>query len=498
MKLKILAPLALLLTLVASRAADRPNIVFIFSDDHAWQAISAYGSNRNETPHIDRLADEGMRFDRCLVPNSICGPSRATVLTGTYNHINGFIDNSGCRFDGSQTTFPKLLQGAGYQTAIIGKWHLGSEPTGFDHWQVLPGQGQYYNPKMILNGENMREMGYVTDIITERSLDWLKKRDPERPFLLMCQHKAPHRNWSPNVTKLNHDGGKPYPEPPTLFDDYSGRGSGEKNQDMSLAKTMHEGDLKLKTTSAIPKSVRDEWNAYYGPRNEAFLKANLKGKDLIRWKYQRYMHDYLACISSVDDGIGEILDYLKESGLEENTIVVYASDQGFYLGEHGWFDKRWIFEESLRTPFLVRWPSVIKPASVSKEIVSNLDFAPTLLEAAGVSVPERVQGHSLMPLFKGQTPDEWRKSFYYHYYEFPGVHSVPRHYGVATDRYKLVHLYKPDDYWELFDLEKDPHEMKNVFDDPEYASARRTLEKELARLRDELKVPEKDPKGTRK
>ncbi|MGJ8726244.1 MAG: sulfatase family protein [Roseibacillus sp.] len=479
-------------------AKEQPNIVFIFSDDHAYQAISAYGSNRNKTPNIDRLAKEGMRFDRCLVTNSICGPSRATIMSGTYNHINGFVDNAGCKFDGSQVTFPKQLQANGYQTAVIGKWHLGSSPTGFDHWQVLPGQGQYYNPKMILNGEDVREKGYVSDIVTDLSLEWLKeKRDPSKPFLLMCQHKAPHRNWSPHVDKLDHDNGKPYPEPETLFDDYSGRGPGERNQDMSLAKTMHEGDLKLKINSSIPKSVRDQWHAYYQPRNEKFLAANLEGEELVRWKYQRYMHDYLACIASVDDSVGKLLDYLDESGLGENTIVVYSSDQGFYLGEHGWFDKRWIYEESVRTPLLVRWPDVIAPGSVNKDIVSNLDFAETFLEAADIPVPSHMQGQSLLPLFKGETPEDWRKSFYYHYYEFPGVHSVPRHYGVITDRYKLVHLYKPDDYWQLFDLQTDPHELKSVFEDPSYAETRKTLEKELTRLRTELKVPKKDPRGTR-
>ena len=363
---------------------ERPNIVFIFSDDHAYQAISSYGSNRNKTPHIDRIGEEGMRFDRCLVPNSICGPSRATVLTGTYSHINGFIDNAGCRFDSSQVTFPKLLQAASYQTVMIGKWHLGSEPTGFDHWQVLPGQGQYYNPKMIRNGENIREKGYVTDIVTDLSLEWLEKeRDPSKPFLLMCQHKAPHRNWLPNVTKLNHNGETPFPEPPTLFDDYSGRGPGAREQDMSIAKTMHQWDLKLIVKPDIPKSVRQEWNDYYVPRNQKMEEAQLEGDDLVRWKYQRYMHDYLACISSIDDNVGRVLDYLDESGLAENTIVVYASDQGFYLGEHGWFDKRWIYEESLRTPFLVRWPGVIQAGAGEQESCFQCRFCRDLFGGRG-------------------------------------------------------------------------------------------------------------------
>jgi len=478
--------------------ATPPNIVFIFSDDHAWQAISAYGSKLIQTPNIDRLAREGMRFDRCLVPNSICGPSRATVLTGTYNHINGFWDNSGCRFDGSQTTFPKLLHAANYQTAMIGKWHLETDPTGFDFWQILPGQGQYYNPPMIRNGEKIKEQGYVTDIITDRSLEWLKQRDPSRPFLLMCQQKAPHRNWEPNLNQLNFDGDRKYPEPATLFDDYSGRGKGEHEQDMSIATTMNTNDLKLKQPSGMTPEQREKWNAYYEPRNQAFREANLQGDDLIRWKYQRYMHDYLACVASVDESVGKLLDYLKATGLETNTIVVYSSDQGFFLGEHGWFDKRWIFEESARTPLLIRWPGRIKPGSTSKAMVSNLDFAETFLEATSLPVPAEMQGRSLLPLFSGQTPADWRQSFYYHYYEHPGVHNVPRHYGVVTDRYKLVHFYEPKyDYWELFDLEKDPQEMKSVFDQPDYAPMRKKLETELARLRQELKVPENDPRSTR-
>ena len=490
-------------SLLTASAAQPPNIVFIFSDDHAWQAISAYGSNRNQTPNIDRLASEGMRFERCLVTNSICGPSRATILTGKYPHINGFIDNTTCVFDGSQETFPKLLQEASYQTALIGKWHLGSEPTGFDHWQILPSQGAYYNPKMFLNGEKTREMGYVTDIVTDLSLEWLsEKRDPSKPFLLMCQHKAPHRNWSPDVAKLNHDEGRTYPEPETLFDDYSGRGLGEKNQDMTIAKTMHSGDMKLKTGTTIPKNVRDQWNAYYQPRNEEFIgnliTDKLDEKEIIRWKYQRYMHDYLACIASVDDNVGRVLDYLKENDLEENTIVVYSSDQGFFLGEHGWFDKRWIYEESLRTPLIIKWPGMVKPGSVNKDIVSNLDFAETFLDAAGLSVPEEMQGASLLPLLQGTTPSDWRKSFYYHFYAFPAYHSVPRHYGVITDRHKLMHAYKPYDYWQLFDRQEDPHELTSFYEDSSYAKTRETLEAELARLRTELQVTEKDPEGNRK
>jgi arylsulfatase A-like enzyme len=475
---------------------QRPNLVFIFSDDHAYQAISAYNDPRKllDTPNLDRLAREGMRFDRCVVTNSICGPSRAVVLTGKYSHLNGFYNNSNSRFDGSQTTMPKLLQAAGYQTAIVGKWHLVSDPTGFDYWQILPGQGVYYNPPMIRNGERVQHQGYTTDIITDLSLEWLRNRDRSKPFLLMSQHKAPHREWEPNLKYLGHDNDRKYPEPPTLFDDYAGRGKAERDQDMTIAKTMTPRDVKLVAPSQLTPQQFEKWNAYYEPRNEAFRQANLQGDDLVRWKYNRYMHDYLGCIKSVDESVGRLLKYLDDEGLADNTLVVYAADQGFYLGEHGWFDKRWVFEESLRTPLLVRWPGAVKPGGVNSDLVSNLDFAETLLDAAGVAVPAEMQGRSLVPVLKGQTPEDWRKSFYYHYYEFPGPHAVARHYGVVTERFKLVHFYEPAvSYWELFDLEKDPLELRSVYDQAEYATTQQELAAELTRLRTELKVPPQDP-----
>ena len=477
----------------AVREPRRPNIVFIFSDDHAYQAISAYGHKLNQTPNIDRIANGGMRFNRCLVTNSICGPSRAVILTGKYSHLNGFYNNTNSRFDGSQTTFPKLLQQAGYQTAIVGKWHLVSDPTGFDYWEILPGQGQYYNPPMVRNGRRVKHEGYTTDVVTDRALDWLRGRDQDKPFLLMCQHKAPHREWEPN-TKYLEQYDRKFPEPETLFDDYADRGLAEKTQDMTIAKTMNDKDLKLTPPATLSPEQRKAWDAYYQPRNEQFHQAKLAGRDLVRWKYQRYMHDYLACIASVDESVGRVLDYLKEAGLEENTIVVYSSDQGFYLGEHGWFDKRWIFEESLRTPLLVRWPGMVEPRSVNDNLVSNLDFAETFLQAAGIDVPQTMQGRSLLPIFKGQTPDDWRTSFYYHYYEYPGPHDVRRHYGVVTERYKLVHFYEPDvDYWELFDRTSDPHELKSVHGQAQQDGVQKQLEAELARLRQELKLPEHDP-----
>ena len=491
--------LSLLLAAPLFAEAKRPNIVFIFSDDHAYQAIGAYGHplKLNETPNLDRIAAGGMRFDRCLVPNSICGPSRACVLTGKYNHANGFYNNTNSRFDGSQVTFPKLLQKAGYQTAVIGKWHLISDPTGFDHWHILPGQGRYYNPPMIKNGERVQHDGYVTDLITDFSLDWLKARDKSRPFLLMCQHKAPHREWAPALRHLGHDKDRKYPEPDTLFDDYAGRGKAEREQDMTLAKTFTPLDAKLAYPGGMTDAQKAEWDKYYAPRNKAFTDAKLTGKDLVRWRYNRYLHDYLGCIKAVDEGVGRMLDYLDKEGLADNTIVVYASDQGFYLGEHGWFDKRWIFEESVRTPCLVRWPGVAKPGSTGANLVSVIDFAGTFLEAAGVEAPKDLHGRSLTPVLKGAPPADWRKSFYYHYYEYPGPHSVRRHYGVVTDRYKLVRFYEPGvDYWELFDLKTDPKELTSVYGKPEYADTQKELAAELARLRTELKVPDPDPPET--
>ncbi|HVX14307.1 MAG TPA: sulfatase [Pirellulales bacterium] len=480
-------------TAIYAKHAGSPNFVLILADDHAYQAIGAYGHKLNQTPNIDRIAQGGMRFDRCLVTNSICGPSRAVILTGKYSHLNGFYNNTNSVFDGAQTTFPKLLRQSGYQTAIVGKWHLVSEPTGFDYWEILPGQGQYYNPPMIRNGQRVRHTGYTTDIITDRALDWLKnQRDASQPFLLMCQHKAPHREWEPNTKYLKaYD--REYPEPPTLFDDYAGRGAAERKQDMTIAETMNAKDLKFDPPPALTAEQRQEWDDYYEPRNRAFREANLTGRDLVRWKYQRYMHDYLACIASVDESVGRLLDYLHESGLEENTVVVYSSDQGFYLGEHGWFDKRWIFEESLRTPLLVRWPGVVKPGSVNADLVSNIDFAETFLEIGGLAAPDDMQGRSLAEVLRGDTPDDWRKSFYYHYYEYPGPHSVRRHYGVVTDRYKLVRFYEPEvNYSELFDRQADPRELTSRFGQADYADVQRQLEAELARLRTDLKLPERD------
>jgi arylsulfatase A-like enzyme len=484
--------------IAAAQQPVRPNIVFIFADDMAYQAISAYGDSRKllETPNIDRIAREGMRFDRCLVTNSICGPSRATILTGKYSHKNGFYNNSNSRFDGSQVTFPKLLRQAGYATALVGKWHLVTDPTGFDYWNILPGQGRYYNPPMIDNGRRVQHTGYVTDIITDVSIDWLKNRDKSKPFVLMCQHKAPHREWSPALRHLDWDHDRKHPQPETLFDDFAGRSKAVRDHDMGIAGTFNELDVKLRPPPGINQEQLREWNAYYEPRNEAFRKANLTGRDLVRWRYNRYMHDYLGCVKAVDESVGRLLKFLDDEKLADNTVVIVSSDQGFYLGEHGWFDKRWIFEESLRAPLVVRWPGTTKPGSVNHDIVSLLDIAQTFLNIAGQPAPKDMQGRSFMPLLVGKTPDDWRTSLYYHYYEFPVPHHVRPHYGVITDQFKLVHYYKPDvDEWELLDRQKDPHETKNFYNDPAYAQTVKELHAELKRLREQVGDTQEPPRA---
>ncbi|MCU0363268.1 MAG: sulfatase [Bacteroidales bacterium] len=496
--LTALGTAAVLQPALSQKGQARPNIIYIMSDDHAYQAISAYGHQIGRmapTPGIDRIAANGMRFNRCLVTNSISGPCRAVVLTGKYSHLNGFAKNEGqAPFDGSQQTFPKLLQEAGYSTAIIGKWHLGSDPTGFDHWEVLPGQGHYYNPDFINKNGRHTENGYVTELITDKSLKWISEvKSSGKPFMLMMHHKAPHREWQPGPRELTLYKNMKFPEPATLFDDYSGRGRAAHEQDMTISKTMRlEEDLKLykdkgkmKTTglNRMDAAQAEDWNKTYDPIIRAFYEAGLTGDELVRYKYQRYMQDYLACISAVDKSVGQLLDYLKANGLDKNTIVIYASDQGFYLGEHGWFDKRFMFEESYRTPLLIQWPGVVKGGSVNSDIVSNLDFAETILDMAGVKIPADMQGRSMVPVLMGKTPKDWRKEHYYHYYEYPAVHSVKRHYGISTERYKLMHFYYDIDEWELYDLKTDPMEMKNLYGDPAYAAIRGDLHERLEKLR---------------
>ncbi len=477
----------------ARAEARRPNILLVFTDDHAAHAIGAYGSRINKTPNLDRLAAEGMLFRNCFCTNSICAPSRAVILTGKHSHVNGVIDNA-VTFDGSQQTFPKLLRKAGYQTGWIGKWHLKSDPTGFDHWAILIGQGTYYNPAFKTPKGRVATTGYATDIITDMALDWLKKgRDRDKPFFLTYSHKAPHREWAPGPDHLTLYDDVTIPEPPSLFDEHEGRTSAAKKQEMTVAEHLTPRDLKLVPPGNLTKEQRAKWNAAYGPKNEAFKKADLKGKELVRWKYQRYIKDYLRCVASVDDNLGRVLKYLDESGLAKDTVVVYSSDQGFYLGDKGWYDKRWMYEESLRMPLLVRWPGVVKAKSESAELVQNLDFAQTFLDIAGVKAPDDMQGRSLVPLLKGEAPKDWRKSIYYHYFEYPAVHMVQRHYGVRTARHKLIHYYLIGE-WELFDLKTDPDERKSVHADPAYADVLKELKAELERLREQYKVKDfKEP-----
>jgi len=499
---------------------SRPNILFIMSDDHAYQAISAYGSELIETPNIDRLANEGMRFSNATVTNSICAPSRATILTGKHTHINGKIDNL-MPFDTTQVTFPQIFQANGYQTAMFGKLHFGNNPKGVDDFMILPGQGYYLNPDFNTPSGDTTIMGYVTDVITDLTLTWLKeKRDEEKPFMMMYMHKAPHRPWWPRPDKFAEFTKKQFPEPESLFDDYKNRGTAAKTAEMNLlTHMMYSHDSKIRPElvakmgdKASPK-VEEFENGFYGPYGRAteeqkalydpildsinnWFEQNwpsLTDEEKMKWKYQRYMQDYLGCISSVDDNVGRVLDYLDESGLAENTIVVYTSDQGFYLGEHGWFDKRFIYDESFKTPLMVRWPGTVKAGTVETEMVQNLDFAQTLLSAAGIAPPSDMQGESLMPLLVGDREKWDRDAVYYHYYEYPSVHMVKRHYAIVTEEYKLVHFYFDVDEWELYDRLNDPQEMNNVIDDPAYAEVVDELKTKLTELRVKYKdSPELD------
>ena len=496
------------------KEATPPNIVFIMSDDHAYQAVSAYSDELIQTPNIDRLANEGAMFTRATVTNSICAPSRAVLLTGKHSFINGKVDNVQ-PFNWDQPNFPKLMQANGYQTAMIGKIHLDGIPQGFDYSMVLPGQGHYFNPDFLIEGERVRKEGYVSDIITKTTLDWLKnERDPEKPFCLLYHHKAPHREWEPAERHYREFTKRTFREPANLFDDYEGRGTAAKTAEMNILKHMNwAGDSKLypetieelgiEPTVLGPRNVswdiaafertigryneeqKAAWDEVYGPINEEFKREypRMNKVDLMRWRFQRYMQDYLGTIAGIDEGVGQVLDYLDEAGLTENTIVVYTSDQGFYLGEHGWFDKRFMYEESFRTPLLMRYPKEIKPGTVIDDLVQNLDFAPTFLDYTGIEAPEEMQGESFRKLVAGET-DQWRDAVYYTYYEYPSVHMVKRHYGVATDRYKLMHFYYDIDEWEMYDLDTDPMEMNNIYGDPDYADVQQELHEKLEELRE--------------
>ena len=466
-------------------APQRPNIIFIISDDHTQQAIGAYGNRLAKTPNIDRLAREGAILYNNVVANSICGPSRATLLTGKYSHQNGFkTNNGGVIFDVNQPVFTENLQQNGYQTAWIGKMHLGTLPHGFDYLNVLPGQGEYYNPDFIdAQNKTTRHPGYVSDIVTQLSTDWLGQRDPSRPFVLVMGHKATHRVWQPALEDMGAYDDLTFPLPPTFYDDYVGR-KAAKDQDMTIDKTMRlKEDLKVHMDYESMKRLSPEQKAamydYYEKKvSREFDEKKPTGKALVEWKYQRYMRDYLSTANSLDRNIGKLLDYLDKTGLAKNTVVIYTSDQGFYLGEHGWFDKRFIYEESLKTPFIVRYPGVIKPGMKINGLVSNVDWAPTILNLTGTAVPDYMVGKSFLPLLTGQK-SAIRDRAYYHYYEYPVDHHVYPHFGLRTPRYTLVRFYGPANFWELYDIQKDPHNLTNVYGKKGHEKITADLKKQL-------------------
>lgn len=455
------------LALAGCGGAGRPNFIYIMTDDHAAHMLSAYGSAIASTPNLDRIAEGGMLFENAFVTNSLCAPSRAVLLSGKYSHKNGQLSNRGA-FDGSQQTFPKLMREAGYETALIGKWHLKSEPTGFDYWKVLPGQGRYHDPEFIEMGKRVRHEGYVTDLITDFVLQWIENRPEDRPFLLLYHHKAPHGPWEPDEKHRAMFAGETIAEPPHFDDDFSNRAS---------AAAASESDLEPELAARYTR-----WGSPPPPELDALERK--------KWVYQRYVKDYMRVVASVDDNVGRLLDHLDRAGLAANTVLIYTSDNGMFVGDHGLFDKRFMYEEPLRVPLLVRYPPMIRPGGRTEAMALNLDFAPTILDLAGIPVPDDMQGRSLRPVLDGGVPGNWRKSAYYHYYEYPSSHNVYPHYGVRTERYKLIRYYKPADEWEMFDLQEDPLELRSVYDDPQYAQIRAELEAELARLRAELQVTE--------
>jgi len=472
------------LMVVTAHDADRPNIVFIMSDDHAAHAIGAYGSRVNETPHLDRIAREGAILTNVFATNSICTPSRAAILTGQYSHVNGVTMFN--RFDSSRTTVASLLQAGGYYTGMIGKWHLGSDPVGFDRWEILPGQGAYMDPVFYDAKEEKTYTGkYVTDVITDRAIDFLEKRPRNKPFFLMVHHKAPHRPWIPDSAHGAHFMDRWIPEPETFWDSYDTRTDALHENQQRVAKDLTRRDLKLQPPPGLAGSELQTWLSTKPETVTTTVEGKtvtLTGEALVRWKYQRYMRDYLATVQSVDDSVGRLLDSIDRQGLAKNTIVIYTSDQGFFLGDHGLFDKRFMYEESLRMPFLVRWPAAIKAGTRRDGMALNVDFAPTFLDAAGLPIPADMQGRSLIPILRGRTPPDWRTSMYYRYYHDPGDHNTRAHYGVRTRTHKLIYFWKKDQ-WELFDLVHDPFELHNLYGQPGQESLTATLKTELARLK---------------
>lgn len=482
------------------------NILFIMTDDHTAQMMSCYDKRHIKTPNLDRIANGGIRFTNSFVANSLSGPSRACMLTGKHSHANGFFDNTTCIFDSSQQTFPKLLQKSGYETAIIGKWHLETLPTGYDYWMIVPGQGDYYNPNLITqNNDTIQKQGYLTNLITDMSLDWLEnKRDKQKPFCLQIHHKAIHRNWMADTAHLALYEDQVFELPANFYDDYSKR-KAAASQEMSINKDMDLiYDLKMNRADKNSRlkdlyesfygrmnaQEKTAWDRFYDPIIEDFYKQDLKGKALAEWKYQRYMRDYAKTVKSLDENVGRVLDYLEEKGLLDNTLVVYTSDQGFYMGEHGWFDKRFMYEESMRTPLIMHLPKGFTARGDIDQLVQNIDYAPTFLELAGVGIPQDIQGISLLPLLKGEQPENWRKGLYYHFYEYPAEHMVKRHYGIRTERYKLIHFYNDINEWELFDLESDPNEMINLYGKSEYDVIALELKNELKKLQVQYNAPQ--------
>ena len=489
-------------------AADRPNIVVIFTDDHAQHAISAYGSKINRTPNIDRLAADGMRFNQSFVGNAICGPSRATLLTGLHSHANGQTSNR-ARFRDELPTFAKTLQANGYDTAMIGKWHINSKPNGFDHYAIK--RGGYYNSNFETETGTESSTGYVTDVITQRSLDWIESRpEPDNPFMVWISHSAVHRIWAPALRHLDRYTDQDIPEPATLFDTYTGKNPGASTAQMTIARDLFPAyDLMLPVTgqgildgaaqrmlNTFTPAQRKQWDAAFVPRNQAFADANLSGDALTKWNYQRYMKNYLRCVDGLDESVGTIRSFLKEKGLADNTIVVYTSDQGFFLGEHGWYDKRWMYEEAFRTPLIISWPGITKAASTSDALVQNIDLAPTFIEMAGIQSHANMHGKSLVPLLQDKQPNDWRDALYYHYQmiepEGRTSHLVARHYGIRTQHHKLIYFYDFDQ-WELYDLISDPQEILNQYDNPHYQPIITDLKQALTQLRQTYADPTGKP-----